>query len=139
MGIAGRNPKQHAITRNPRLYEWTSVENVPNTTGPRLPPRRHNGEAWPAWVRARWQVWSRMPHTRLWQPADWDFALDCAELLARAADGGASVALWSEIRLRERAMATTFDSRQSMRIRYVTPATDGPPGPVSRLDDYRNL
>ena len=141
MGLRGQRPKPpgQAVTRNPRLHDWTAVEAVPNTTGPRLPPRRRNGEPWPAWVRARWRVWSRMPHAALWQASGWDFALDTVELLARAADGDAPIALLTEIRRRERALGTTWDARQTQRLRYVPPKTDGQPGPVSRLDDYRNL
>ena len=67
--------------------------------------------------------------------------METLELVARAAVAGdeAPIALLSEIRLRERTLGATWDSRQSMRIRYVAPSTEGPPGPVSRLDDYRNL
>jgi hypothetical protein len=80
-----------------------------------------------------------MPHAALWQASDWDFALDTVELLARAADGDAPIALLTEIRRRERALGTTWDARQTQRLRYVPPKTDGSPGPVSRLDDYRDL
>ena len=133
MGLRGQRPKPpgQAVTCNPRLYDWTAVEAVPNRSGPRLPPRRHNGRPSPKSVKETWRVWSQMPHAALWQPSDWSFAMETRELLARATDdGGGSVALWSEIRLREKAMATTFDSRQSLRIRYVTPDKDGPAGPV---------
>jgi len=52
------------------------------------------------------RVWSEMPHCRLWQPSDWEFAADTAELLARAAEaGGGPVAFWKEIRVRERVWA----------------------------------
>jgi hypothetical protein len=108
MGIGGRRrkPPGQVVTRTPRVYGWTEVENTPNTSGPRLPPRRRNGKPWPAHVRARWRVWSETPHCRLWQPSDWEFAVDTAELLARAAEaGGGSVALWKEIRVREQVWA----------------------------------
>jgi hypothetical protein len=141
MGVSGRQPKPlgQAVARHRRLYDWTEVEDTPNRAGPRLPQRRHNGQPWPAYVRERWNTWRTMPHARLWQPSDWSFAADTAELLARAADGGGSVALWSEIRLREKTIATTFDARLAQRLRYVPPKADGPAVPVSRLDDYRNL
>jgi len=35
-----------------------------------VPPRRRNGQAWPAYVRPRWDAWRRMPHAALWQPSD---------------------------------------------------------------------
>ncbi|MBV8291959.1 MAG: hypothetical protein JOY55_09120 [Mycobacterium sp.] len=141
MGLRGQRPKPpgQAVTRHPR-HDWVEVENVPNTSGPRLPPRRRNGEAWPPWVRERWNSWRALPHTRLWIAADWQFAADTAELLARAADdGGGSVALWSEIRLRERTLGTTWDARLGLRLRYVPPKTEGPANPVTALDEYRNL
>jgi hypothetical protein len=101
------------------------------------------GRLWPEHLRARWNAWRQLPHSKLWQASDWDFAFDTDELLAKAADadGDGSVALWSEIRLRERTLGTTWDARQSMRLRYVAslPDEDGQGGPVSRLDDYRNL
>jgi hypothetical protein len=74
----------------------------------------------------------------LWIATDWDFALDTAELLARAASDDAPIALLTEIRRRERALGTTWDARQGQRLRYVSPKTDGPVA-VSRLDDYRDL
>ncbi|HYB35861.1 MAG TPA: hypothetical protein VEF72_08815 [Mycobacterium sp.] len=94
-------------------------------------------------MRASWNSWRALPHARLWIAADWAFAAETAELLARAveADGGGSMALWSEIRLRQRVMGATWDARLGQRLRYVPPKTDGDglAGPVSRLDDYRNL
>lgn len=80
-----------------------------------------------------------MPHAALWQASDWQFALDTLELVARAADGDAPIALLSEIRLREKSMGTTFDSRQSMRIRYVAPAAQEPAPPLALIDRYRDL
>jgi hypothetical protein len=132
MPVGGRRPKPpgQAVTRNPRLYGWTEVENTPNMSGPRLPPRRRNGPAWPAYVRARRDAWRRIPHAALWQPSDWEFALDTIELVARAAEDDAPVSLISEIRLRERTLGTTWDARLSQRIRYVALTTDD--GPVAR-------
>jgi hypothetical protein len=94
MPVGGRRPKPpgQAVTRNPRLYGWTKVENTPNTSGPRLPSRCRNGQARPAYVRARWDAWRRIPHAAPWQPGDWEFALDTIELVARAAEDDAPVA-----------------------------------------------
>jgi hypothetical protein len=142
MGIGGRRPKPpgQARTRNPRVYDWVEVEDVPNTAGPRLPARRCNGQRWPAHVRDRWKAWRAMPHARLWRPSDWSFALDTLELVARAADGDAPVSLLTEIRARERVMGCTWDARLAQRIRYVAPKTDdGSPEPVVSLDSYRDL
>ena len=143
MGVRGPTPKPHRRNRTPLVHTWVEVEASPNRAGPRLPPRRRNGQPWPAHVRERWNSWRAMPPARLWQASDWQFALDTIELVARAGDGDASVALISEIRLRERTLGTTWDARQSLRIRYTALNTDadgeGAPGSVTRLDSYRDL
>jgi hypothetical protein len=111
MGLRGQRPKPpgQAVTRNPRLYDWIAVEAVPNTTGPRLPPRRANGRSWPRSAKEKWRAWARMPHTVLWADSDWSFAADSLELVARAAENDAPpVALLSEIRLREKEMGANL-------------------------------
>jgi hypothetical protein len=81
-----------------------------------------------------------MPHTRLWIGADWQFALDTAELAARAAEDDAAAALYAELRARERVLGTTRDARIGQRIRYVPQAdTDPGDGSVALLDSYRDL
>ena len=90
MPISGRRPKPpgQAVNRNPRVYGWTEVENTPNRRG------RRNGQPSPSWVKRKWDTWRRMPHARLWIDADWEFAFDTIQLVARSADdGGAPVAL----------------------------------------------
>jgi hypothetical protein len=141
MAVPGPISKPNRRGRAQLTHGWTEVQAAQNSSGPRLPPRRRNGQPWPAHVRERWNNWRAMPHTRLWIATDWDFALDTAELLARAADNDAPpVALIAEIRLRHKEMGCTWDSRQTLRLRYVAslPDKDGPPA-VSRLDDYRDL
>ena len=54
-----------------------------------------------------------MPHTICWQASDWAFCADTLEIVVRCAADDASVGLWTDLRARERAMATTFDARQS--------------------------
>lgn len=78
-----------------------------------------------------------MPHCRLWGPSDWEFALDTLEIAARFYDTSAP-SYRIELRYRERVMGTTFDARQGMRIRYITPATVTP-SDVASIDEYRNL
>ena len=138
MGIRGPNPKPNRRNRTPLTHDWIEVEDTPNTSGPQLPARRRNGRKWPAHAVARWQAWCALPHTKLWQRSDWEFALDTLELVARANDG-AAVSLLSEIRLREKAMGTTWDSRQGMRIRYVEPSASGDVAEVMDLSGYRDL
>jgi hypothetical protein len=81
-----------------------------------------------------------MPHTRLWQASDWSFAFDTIELVAHAAEG-APVSVSTQIRQRERVMATTLDARLAQRLRYVEPRADapGPAASVTPIDGYRDL
>jgi hypothetical protein len=79
-----------------------------------------------------------MPHARLWQPADWRFALDAIEIASRAFDDGAKVSLLTELRYREKVLGTTWSFRQDQRIRYTKPAAEASAS-VARLDDYRDL
>jgi hypothetical protein len=79
-----------------------------------------------------------MPHARLWQDADWSFALDAIELSSRAFQDDAKVSLLTELRYREKVMGTTWAFRQDMRIRYTAPAS-AVPAEVTSLDDYRDL
>ena len=54
--------------------------------------------------------------------------------------GGAKVGLATELRYREKVMATTWSSRQDARIRYTAPAVaDGRSAPVTEIVLYRNL
>ena len=104
-----------------------------------MSPRRRNGQAWPAYVRARWDAWRRIPHPALWQPSDWEFALDTIELVARAAEDDAPVSLISEIRLRERTPGTTWHAGLSQRIRDVALTTDDGPDASGQRSDPRSL
>jgi hypothetical protein len=143
MAVPGPISNPHRRGRMALTHTWTGVQAVPNREGPRLPPRRHNGRPWPKSAKDKWRAWAQMPHAVLWQASDWSFAMDSLELVARAAETAAPpVALLSEIRLREKEMGCTWDSRQTLRLRYVAslpPDKDGAAGPVSRLDDYRSL
>jgi hypothetical protein len=139
MAIRGRRPAGQGVSNNRHapVHRWTDVEATAFTAAPELSPCRANGQPWSAPIRQRWAAWSAMPHCRLWGPSDWEFALDTLEIAARFHDSGTTS--WStELRYRERAMGTTHDARQGMRIRYVGP-TDAPPASVSNLDDYRGL
>jgi hypothetical protein len=139
MAIRGRRPAGQGVSNNRHapVHQWTDVSAEPFTGGPKLTPRRANGQSWSAAMRQRWAAWSAMPHCVLWTPSDWEFALDTLEIAARFYDkGGAS---WcTELRYRERVMGTTHDARMGMRIRYVAPSAAAP-RPVAQLDDYRNL
>jgi hypothetical protein len=52
---------------------------------------------------------------------------------------GAKVGLATELRYREKVMATTWSSRRDARIRYTAPAVaDGRSASVTEIDLYRN-
>lgn len=95
-------------------------------------------ERWPAQTRRWWAAIARLPHTTGWTDADWQFALDTAELVAQFHLGNMRLA--TEIRVRERVMGTTVDARRDLRIRYVavddpTAIVDDPQ--VTAMADYR--
>lgn len=148
MAIVGRKPKPEGQRRNrvPSRHEWTEVENTPYTgRRPKLPPRfridRETGlsvrTVWPARTKAWWETVSTMPHCRLWTAADWEFALETAEVHARFVEGTNA----TELRIRQKLLGTTLDARRDLRIRYVDQApsvAEQKPGVVN-LDDYRGL
>ena len=140
-------PPGEARHRVPAVHEWTEVPNVPyEGEVPLLPQRwavdKEEGVKvhleWPARTRQWWRVISSMPHCVLWTEADWTYALDVAEIHARFIEG----ANGTELRIREKMLGNTMDSRRDLRIRYVPvkpEPVDGAGGSVTRLDDYRDL
>ena len=126
-----------SINRHPPFHRWTEVEDAPYDGWPAVPKRRRSGEPWPDGIRDKWAAWSSMPHCRLWQPSDWEFAIDALEVAAKFYEGG-TVGMAAELRNREKVMATTSDARQGLRIRYVSPAVDAPAS-VTSHDSYRDL
>jgi hypothetical protein len=139
MAPTGRKPKprSQAVTRHQPVYGWIDVDPTP-FDGPQLPAQRRDGSPWPQWAPVTWETWRTMPHARLWQPSDWEFALDTIELAARAFEDGAKAGLLTELRYREKVLGTTFSARQDMRIRYIAPGTSSPASVVA-LDDFREL
>ena len=134
MGLAGRKPKpeDQRRNRNPPVHEWIEIEDVPyHGPAPMLPARYRTIEddsnnhqvrlKWPARTQRWWAVISAMPHCVLWTPADWQFALDVAEIHARFVEGSNG----TELRIREKLLGTTLDARRDLRIRYV-PAREEP-------------
>jgi hypothetical protein len=84
---------------------------------------------WPRTTKAWWAAVSRLPHAVLWAEADWQFALDTAELVAAFHAGNHQLA--PEIRRREAIMGTTRDARRDLRIRYVDPLVEDEGGAAS--------
>ena len=135
--VKGRKPKSpgQAINRNAPVHGWVEVELFPYTDGPDLPTRRAGGKPWPDGIQAKWDAWRSMPHARLWQASDWQFAFDTIEIAAAFHDGSI-VGLATELRNREKVLGTTLDFRRDLRIRYTEPALS-PPAGVTNLDQYR--
>lgn len=81
-----------------------------------------------------------MPHCVLWAVSDWEFVFDTA-LLKEFLMFGGSTSLATEIRNREKVLATTADARRDQRIRYVSAddSSTGSDETVTRLDDFRDL
>jgi hypothetical protein len=76
-----------------------------------------------------------MPHASLWTEADWQFALDTAEVAAAFHDGDTKMAV--ELRQREKILGTTLDARRDLRIRYVEPRPEEERAGVTAIADYR--
>ncbi len=74
--------------RHAPVHNWVEVEDAPFDDGPVPPKRRRSGEQWLDGIKATWDAWRSMPHTRLWQASDWQFARDTLEVAARFYDGG---------------------------------------------------
>lgn len=94
---------------------------------------------WPAATRQWWEALSQLPHTVLWDRAEWQFAFDTATLVAAFHNGDLRLAM--EIRTRERQMGATADARRDQRIRYVEPGTgqaiEEDVASVTAMADYR--
>ena len=161
MAIAGAKPKEDRSQvrhRNPAAHEWTEVEDVPHD-GPELPGRQlvfslddplaseradahARGEYdWPRRTREWWSAIRQMPHARLWSSTDWQYAFDVAEAHARFVEGWKGCTTGAELRMREKLLGNTMDSRRDLRIRYVAPRADDVelPAGVAKMDDYRGL
>lgn len=135
MSLAGRKPKPEDQRRNRHapVHDWTEVEDVPyHGPAPMLPARYRTIEdddanhsvrlKWPARTQRWWAVISAMPHCVLWTDADWQDALDCAEVHARFVEG----ANGTELRIRSKRLGITLDDRRDLRIRYVPARAEQP-------------
>lgn len=132
MGMVGRKPSEGpTVTRHKPTVDWTEVTNRPYTgPHPELPDTRQVAQKdgtlmelpYPDATREWWAALCRMPHCVLWQDSDWAFALDTAMVHAMAVGGVISAA--AEVRMREKTLGTTVDSRRDLRIRYVEPESE---------------
>lgn len=137
MAIVGRKPKPEDQRRNqnkPR-HDWIEVEHRPHRGGPHLPKAQSTGRPWPKATQRWWNVIRRMPHVSLWEEADWQFAIDTAEVAAAFHDGDTKQAV--ELRQREKILGTTMDARRDLRIRYIEARPEEERAGVTAIADYR--
>jgi hypothetical protein len=129
MPAPGRKPKPEDQRRNQNkpMLDWTLVPDEPYRGKKPSLPSKALGVAVPAQTRAWWRAISSMPHCQLWTPTDWQFALDTAYVHAAFMLG--DTVRSAELRVREKQMGTTFDSRRDLRIRYV---------PVAQVEESGN-
>ena len=119
MSIAGAKPKDpdRKVTRHPLTHDWIEVLDRPyEGDKPTLPKVVRKGEGWTDATRAWWKDISSMPHCILWTDAEWRRAVDTARLHHLFVTTGRAAA---ELRIREKEMGVTADSRRDLRIRYV--------------------
>ncbi len=133
MPLPGSKPSDQPVRRrNKPEHGWTEVDAIPFECGPDLPPKRG---AWTKATRRWWQAVRTMPHCALWDPSDWQFAMDTAYVAAAFHAGNIKAA--TELRQREKVMGTTVDARRDLRIRYVEPAVAVDSPSVTIMADYR--
>lgn len=135
MPPAGRKPNEGTPVRHgvKPAHDWTLIDNVPFTgSKPKLPTVHHVADRKgdlqefpiPKPTKSWWEAVSTMPHCVLWGPSDWQFAIDTAIVHAQAMVG--KTGAMAELRMREKVMGTTVDSRRDLRIKYITPEAAAP-------------
>lgn len=137
MAARGVKPSGNpTVFRGQAMTEWTEVENVPFEDAPTLPPRNPVREKvdddwimvtreWPSAAMRKWNVWSRMPHCKLWLDADWEHAFDSLEVYAEWMEKGGP-GMEGALRAREKRLGVTAEDRRDLRIRYVEPKEQKP-------------
>lgn len=130
------NPDRSAVrNRVPLRKHYETVENIPFEEGRqrRLPPRPgHPKGIWPERTLRWWDNIRVMPHAKLWEDSDWDFATETAMIHAMFWQEG-ETKLATELRLRERLMGCTWEARVSAGIIYSDPEP-APLADVTALD-----
>lgn len=102
------------------LSGWIGVPDTPYTEGE---SHQLAGDInWPARTLKWWGVIRVMPHVRLWDESDWEFAEATAFIHAALWSGDTNKA--AELRIRERMMGVTEESRRALHIRYMPPDDD---------------
>ena len=129
--MALRGPAAKAVKHGrTATADWTDVPDTPfpgpSPDLPRLPGRRR----WHDMVVQWWEQVRSMPHCVLWQPTDWQFAVETAfmkqQFWVDYSAGEMKGTTATEIRRREDQLGTTGEARRKLRIRYVFPGDDAP-------------
>ena len=139
MAITGRPPSAQSRNRNPKAYDWTTIEAVPYA-GPSPDLPRRGRARWHPQTTAWWEAVRHMPHASLWTETDWWFAAETAVLVDEFWRGESARA--AEMRLRSARLGLTYEDRLKLRIRYVAPQSDQAAAGVdaavvTRLSDRR--
>lgn len=103
--------------------DWIEVPNVPFAgPWPEL-PKLANRRKWNELVVQWWAQVRAMPHCILWEPTDWQYAIETAlmkdQFWREFADGEMKSTAATELRRREAQLGTTTDARRQLRIRYT--------------------
>lgn len=125
MAPSGPLNKINKHGRTPTTVDWIDVPDVaydgPSPNLPALPRRRK----WHPLVEQWWEQVRTMPHTILWRPVDWTYAVETALMKHaywNAYDTGDDKTTQAvEIRRREDQMGCTQEARRRLRIRYIDP------------------
>lgn len=122
-GVGRRpNPDRSAVrNRVPLSKELRRVVNTPfeNGRNRELPPLPRGKGLWHERTLKWWDTIRTMPHARLWSESDWDFAIETAVIYQAFWLGDLKAD--TSLRIRERLMGCTYESRLSAGIVYAEP------------------
>lgn len=126
-GAGSRATEDRSKVRNRNEYKgWHDFPDTPFLEGRKreLPTPPPGG--WSPQTVTWWDHIRTMPHASAWAETDWDYAAATAYVHTQFWRGLITAA--AELRMRERLMSCTWESRRAASIRYV-PVDGVPPTP----------